>query len=99
MTALSLLGYDAFEALHTRIWGFSAILLRASHALSGLRGTVSGEPFSGLSTDVQLDSGLGSGWATQGHAQTFSNATPLFSWLCALGRCHVGRHTFHPVLC
>ncbi|KAI4874444.1 hypothetical protein NFI96_005557 [Prochilodus magdalenae] len=34
-----------------------------------------------------LDSGLGSGWATQGHSQTLSEASPEFSWLCTSGRC------------
>ena len=49
-------------------------------ALSGWMGSVVTQPFSALSKGVQLDSGLGSGWATQGHAQTFSK--PL---LCFLG--------------
>src|SRR4029434_2154881 len=66
-------------------------------APSGWMGSAGTQPFSALSTAVQLDSGLGSGWATQGHAQTFSEATPLFSWLCASGLCHVGRQTFATV--
>ncbi|KAL1006679.1 hypothetical protein UPYG_G00075300 [Umbra pygmaea] len=46
-------------------------------------GSVDAEPFSDLSRDVQSDSGLGSDWATQGHSQSCSVATPLFFWLCA----------------
>ena len=59
------------HALHTWIWGLSAILLcRSSQALSGRMGTVGGQPFLGLSRDVQLGSNQGSGWATQGHSQS-----------------------------
>ena len=50
------------------IWGVSPILLcRSSQALSGWRGRVPAQLFSGLSRDVRLGSSPGSGWATQGH--------------------------------
>ena len=40
------------QALHTWIWGFTAIVLcRSSQALSGTMGTVGVQPFSGLSID------------------------------------------------
>ena len=43
------------QALHTWMWGFSAILLcRSPLALSGWMGTIGGQPFSGLSRDVWL---------------------------------------------
>ncbi len=54
------------QALHTWIGGFSAILLcKSSQARSAWMGTVSGQPFSGLSRDVRKGSGQGSGWATR----------------------------------
>lgn len=67
-----------------RAWTFLPIPLGISlQGPPGWMGNIGTQPFSALSIDVQLDSGLGSGWATQGHAQTFSEATPLFS-LCVL---------------
>ena len=59
ITALRLLGYDV-QALHNG----------SSQALSGWMGTIVGQPFSGLSRDVQLDSSQGFSWATQGHSQS-----------------------------
>ena len=57
-------------ALHTWIWGFSAILIcRSSQTLSDWMGTINGQPFSGLSRDVWLGSCQGSGW---GHSKTFT---------------------------
>ena len=43
------------------------------------------KPFSGLSRDALLGSGLDSGWATPGLSQSFPEATPLFSWRYASG--------------
>ncbi|XP_051558506.1 complex I assembly factor TIMMDC1, mitochondrial isoform X1 [Myxocyprinus asiaticus] len=65
-------------------------LFKSSQALSGWIGTVSGQPFSGLSRDVRLGSSPGSGWATQGHSQSCPQATFALSWLCAWGHCPVG---------
>ena len=48
---------------------------RNSGALSGWMESVAAQLFSGLSRDVRLGSSLGSGWDTQGHSETFSEAT------------------------
>ncbi len=54
------------QALHTWIGELSAILLcKSSQARSGWMGTVSGQPFLGLSRDVRQGSSQGSGWGTK----------------------------------
>lgn len=80
------------QAWHTYFWPVTPIpLCSTSQAPSGWMGSVGAQPFSDLSRDVQLDSGLGSGWATQGHSPSCSEATPLISWLCAYGHCPAER--------
>ena len=86
------------QVWHTFIWGVSPILLYiSSQTLSGWMGSVTAQLFSGLSRDDWSGSSLGSGWATQGHSDTCPKATLVLSWLCAYGRCPVGRWTFTPV--
>ena len=75
------------QALHTWIWGFSAILLcRSSQALSGWmedrRWTAI---FRSLQRWVRLGSSQGSGWATQGHSQSCPEATPSILLAVCLG--------------
>ncbi|MEQ2253731.1 hypothetical protein ILYODFUR_035365 [Ilyodon furcidens] len=47
------------------------------------RPIVSSKPILGLSGNVQLDSNLGSGWATQAYVQSCSEEPPLMYWLYA----------------
>ena len=55
------------QAWHTYLWAVLPIpLCSTSQAPSGWMGSVGAQPFSDLSRDVQSDSSLGSGWATQG---------------------------------
>ena len=89
ITALSLLGYDATSLAHLYLGSLS----HSSQALSCWMGSIAAQPFSGLSRDVRLGSNSGSGWAIQGHCP---EATSALSWLCAWGRCPVGRWTVAP---
>ena len=75
----------------------SILLCRSSQALSGWMGNAAAQLFSSFSKDDGSGSSLGSESATQGHSKTSSKATPALSWLCAQGRCPVGRWTFAPV--
>ncbi|CDQ76284.1 unnamed protein product [Oncorhynchus mykiss] len=45
--------------------------------------------------DVRSGSSLGSGWATQGHSETCSEATLTLSWLCFLGEGDVVTQAIH----
>ncbi|XP_052328076.1 septin-11-like isoform X1 [Oncorhynchus keta] len=56
---------------------------KSSQALSGWMGNVAAQLLSGPSRHVQSGSSPGSGWATQGHSATCSEASPVLSWLCA----------------
>ena len=70
------------QAWHTYFWAvFPILLCRTSQAPSGQMG--SAQPFSDFSREGHSDSNLGSGWATQGHSQSYPIAAPLLSWLCA----------------
>ena len=73
------------QAWHTCIWRVSSILLcRSSQALSGWMVSVAAQLISGFSRDVRSGSSPGSGWATQGHSETCSEATRAFFFGCVL---------------
>ena len=80
------------QVRHTHLWAVLPIpLYSTSQSPSGWMGSIGAQPFSDLSRDIQSDSSLGSGWATQGHSQSCPEATLLISWLCAWGRCPAKR--------
>ena len=76
----------ALQAWPTCIWGVSPIVLFCFTAI--------------FRSPEILDQGSspGSGRATQGHSETCPEATPALSWLCAYGRCPVGKMYLHPSL-
>ena len=86
------------QVWHTYNCGVSPNLLyRSSQALSGWMGSVAAQLFSGISRVVRLESRPEPGWATW-HSETYPEANPTLSWLCAYGCCLVGRWTFAPSL-
>ena len=98
ITASSLFEYSVTSLAHLPLWAVLPIpLCSVSQAPSDWIGSVSAQPFSDLSRDVQKDSSLGSSWATQGHSQSCPEATPLKSWLCASVRCPAERWTVAPI--
>ena len=63
------------QARHTGIWGVSPIFSADPQGLSGWTGSVPAQLFSGFSRDIRSGSRPGSRWATQGHSETFPEAT------------------------
>ena len=88
ITPASLLGYDAISLAHLYLGSFSHSSLQILKLCQIGWGASLHSYFQG---DVQSGSSPGSGWATQGHSETCPQATPALSWLCAKGRCPVGR--------
>lgn len=78
--------FSVIMALHTWIWGCSAILHCWSCQIwDNWFGIIDKRPFSPLSKDLWLDRGQSSGSATQGHQLFLSHC--CFSWLCVRGHC------------
>ncbi|MED6246014.1 hypothetical protein ATANTOWER_011766 [Ataeniobius toweri] len=86
------------QTADTYLWAVSPIpLCRSSPAPSGRMGTVSAQPILGFSRNVQLDSNLGSGWATQAYLQSCPEelAICLRSLSCCKMNCYrTGKHIF-----